>query len=926
MGDPSGDSSDDVLTATPLLETKLFVPKWRSGLVARPRLSDQIRRGLDRKLTVVSAPAGFGKTTLLVEWLASDRAHLDSVAWVSLDASENESALFWAYVIKALQRVNPSVGRRAYARLHAPQQSQMRSIVAVLINEIAAVDADFILILDDYHVIENATLHDEMSFLLDHLPPRMHVVVTCRSYPDLPLARFRARGELLELHANDLRFTANEASAFLNQTMSLDLSTTEMATLAARTEGWIAGLKLAALSLHGRADARGLVDAFTGGNRNVADYLVEEVLLAQPARVRAFLLDTSILDRLNGSLCEAVTGEENAQQLLVRLERENLFVVPLDERREWYRYHHLFAEVLRSLAAREDPGRVSTAHRRASGWFEQRGLSDDAVRHALDGGDPDRAARLLELERPAMDRSFRAARWLDRVRILPDDVVRVRPILSMSYAWALLNSGELEAVEDRLRDVERWLGASAAVRDGTGSSAAHAVDLDAAGIAALPVELKTARVYLAQALGDIPGTVENASQALNLIPADNDAARATGAALLGLAHWANGDLEVAFDTFADALACMRSAGEHLGAIRGTFVLGDIRVAQGRLQDAAAIYQRTLKLAKAQVSPGAIAETDELYQGLADVHREWRDLESAEKLLLDASETDEPREHGGNRQRWCMTMARVLQARGALDAALHLLDEAESLHVRDPLPRARPVAAMKARVWIEQGRLLDALGWVRERGLSTEDELIYIREFEHLTLARFLIASSGSAGSRTIISQALTLLDRLQAAAEAGGRTGSLIETLVLQAVSYHVMTDGHAALGALERALALAEPEGYVSVFVDEGHRMHDLLRTASARGRGGEYARHVLSAVNHRTLAATTRRPTPGADLIEPLTTREREILQLIAEGLRNQEIADRLFISAATVKRHIANTYGKLGVSHRTEALVRARELKLL
>ena len=928
MADSSRATSNHADSTSPgisLLETKLYVPvpKSRSSLVARPRLTGRLDPAAERKLTVVIGPAGFGKTTLLAEWIAGRTAPQREIAWVSLDPTENEPSLFWSYVIRALQKVQPNVGALAISRLRSPQPPPTESVLTDLINDLTAIDSDVVLVLDDYHVIDAAPVHESLTFLLDHLPPRMHVVIASRSDPPapVPLARLRARGELAEVRVGDLRFTNDEAAAFLNQVMALGLSTTDTAKLERRTEGWIAGLKLAALSMKGREDVRGFVDAFTGDNRYVADYLVDEVLQAEPEHIRRFLLGTAILDRLSGPLCDAVMGEAGSQALIENLERRNLFVVALDDRREWYRYHHLFADVLQALSVREDPDRARGYHRRASAWYDEHGSSSDAVRHAIAAEDLDRAAGLLEMTWPERDRSYQSGLWLTRVKALPDAVVRVRPVLSLGYAWALLNSGELEAAEPRLRDVERWMeAADTTARPDT----SQMVVTDAARFRSLPTELASARIYLAQALGGVPGTVEHAKRALDLIPEGDHAARSTGIALLALAYWARGELEAAHRTFTDALASMRLCGHGLDAIRGIFVLGDLRVGQGRLREAAKIYERGLQIAAEEVHPTP-PETDELHLGLSEVHREWGDLEAAARFLDTVTQLASQTAHRGNRQRWCTAMARILEARGDLSSALALLDEAESHNVRTPIPRVRPIPAMKARIWIAQRRSVEAMDWARAQNLSASDDLSYLREFEHVTLARLLVARHRPGGDERDLHDVVQLLDRLAIAAEQGGRTGSLIEILMLQSLAQEAMGNVRRGLDPLARALELAEPEGYLRVFVDEGSRMRDLLRHATSRGIAGDYTRRVLAGFDEPKPPATEVGRIAGGS-VQSLTTRELEILRLIAAGMRNQEIADLLSISAATVKRHIANAYGKLGATHRTEALVRAKEMNLL
>ena len=890
-------------TETALLETKLYVPRVAAGLVPRQRLVETFRRGTPSRLTVVVAPAGFGKTTLLTAWLAESPQ--TPHAWVSLEAGDNDPAAFWAYVIRALQKVHPDAGVQALSRLQSLQPATPESILTTMINEIDATERDFTLVLDDYHVIESAAIHEAMTFLVDHLPRRLRLVIASRAEPPLALARLRARGELTEVRAADLRFTGDETLSFLNQTMALDVSARDAARLEERTEGWIAGLKMAALSMRGR-DVRGFVDAFSGNHRYIADYLVEEVLQSESDLVRRFLLGTAMLDRLSGPLCEAVTGEREAQALLDTLERRNLFVVALDDRREWFRYHHLFAEVLRRQAVSTNPSGVRECHQRASGWFEARGAFGDAVHHAIDAADFERAADLLERAWPERNRSYESAKWLSRVKALPHDVLRARPMLGTGYVWALLNAGELETAERQLGEVDAWLQAPEP----------SDVALDDQRRRSLTTELAAARVYLAQSFGEVSRTLEHAKRALELVPEADHPARATGTALVALALWGSGDLEQAYGTFSDALEMMRSAGLVLDAIRGTFVLGDIRVVQGRLRHAERIYSRGLQLAT-ETPHGTAPETDELNLGLSELCSEWNDLERARGFLDAVTRATAQSKHTVNKLRWHTAMARIQAARGELDAALESLDEAERHERRDPIPRVRPIRAMRARVLLMLGRVDETVAWAAQANVSTGDEPSYLREFEHITFARILIARAGN-------DDAVVFLERLQTAARIGGRMGSLIEILVLQSLALHARGTMRGALDALAQALELAESEGYLRVFLDHGTSMRELLRQATARGLAGEYTRHVLMAFDSpKPAAPSNEKANAGA---QPLTPRELEILRLIAAGMRNQDIADHLSISAPTVKRHIANAYGKLGAGHRTEALVRAKELKLL
>jgi len=553
------------------------------------RLIEQLNEGVHRKVTLISAPAGFGKTTLLSEWVAGCGR---PAAWLSLDEGDNDPTRLLAYRVAALQTIAPNIGESALGVLQSPQPPPTESILTALLNEITTIEDDFVLVLDDYHVIDARAVDDALTFVLEHLPPRMHLVIATREDPNLPLARLRARGQLSELRATDLRFTSSEAAEFLNQVMSLNLSAEEIAALETRTEGWIAGLQLAALSMRGREDVPGFIRAFAGDHRYIVDYLVEEVLQRQPERIRSFLLQTSILDRLSGLLCDAVTDQEEGNVLLETLERGNFFVVPLDDKRHWYRYHHLFADVLYAHLMAEQPDQVSTLHRRASEWHEQNGLPADAIRHALAAEDFERAAGLIEMAWPAMDGRFQSATWLSWVKALPDELVRARPVLSVGYAWALLSGGELEAGEARLQDAERWLDTSADTSERPEAPSTEMVVVDEEQFRSLPASIATARAYHALAFGDVPGTAEYARRALDLLPEGDHLQRGQAAALLGLARWTSGDLEAAHRALADAMADFQMAGNLHFAISGTYGLADIRMAQGRLHEAVRTYDES----------------------------------------------------------------------------------------------------------------------------------------------------------------------------------------------------------------------------------------------------------------------------------------------------------------------------------------------
>ena len=787
----------------------------------------------------MSAPAGFGKTTLLAEWLAATPPSGRPAAWVSLDQGDNAPGLFWAYLIAALQTVRPRVGENARSLLHLPQPPPIESVLTTLINEINAIEDDFALILDDFHVIDAQPVHSAIAFLLDHLPPRMHLVIASRSDAALPLARLRGRGEVTELRAADLRFSPDEVAAFLKEVMSLDLSAGDVAALEGRTEGWIAGLQLAALSMQGREDVTGFIKAFAGDDRYIVDYLVEEVLQRQPEPVRNFLLQTSILDGLSGPLCDAVTGQKDGKGLLESLERGNLFVVPLDDKRQWYRYHRLFGDVLQAHSMEEQPDQIPVRHRRASEWYAHNGLLSDAVRHALAAEDFERAAGLIELTARAMLGSSQESTLLGWLQALPDELFRGRPVLSLYYAFT--SGVGTDTAEARLRDAERWLDATADTSERREAASAGMVVVAEEAFRSLPGAIPMARAYHAGALGDVPGTVKYARRALDLLPEDDYLSRGTAAALLGTAYWTSGDLEAAHRNFADGMAKLRTADNIPWVIMGTHVLADIRVAQGRLHDAVRVYEQSLQLATEQGDP--VWGTADLYVGISELQRERDDLEAATQQLVTSKELGE---HAGlpeTRHRWYVAMARVKEAQGDLDGAFDLLEEAERLYISGTDPDVRPVAALKTRVRVAQGRLAEPMGWVRERGLAVDDDLSYLREFEHITLAKLLIARYESEGEIRPVDEAMGLLASLLKAAEAGERTGSVIEILLLQALAHQAQGDVPLALVPLERALTLAEPEGYVRIFVDEGEPMRNLLRHAAAGGITAPYTQRLLSA-----------------------------------------------------------------------------------
>ncbi len=901
---------------TPILATKLYVPAHRTKAVFRTRLIDRLNEGLQGKLTLISAPAGFGKTTLVTEWVEEIKR---PTAWLSLDEGDKDPTRFLTYLVAALQMIAPTIGEGILGLLQSSPPVPAESILPALLNEIGTLANNFVLVLDDYHLIDAEPIDKALTFLLEHLPPQMHVVITTREDPRLPVARLRARGQLTELRAADLRFSLPEAAQFLNEVMHLSLSAADIASLETRTEGWIAGLQLASLSMRGRDDMTQFVRAFAGDNRYIVDYLVDEVLQRQPEQVQSFLLQTAILDRLNGSLCDAVTGQQESSARLETLERGNFFVVPLDDKRHWYRYHHLFADVLYAHLMEKQPDQLSMLHLRASEWYEHHGLTSDAIQHALTAKDFEHAARLIELVVPALRRNRQDATLLGWLKMLPDTVLQFRPVLSANYGGVLLARGELEDVEARLRNAEQWLDLTADVSKRSDSTTGERVVVDEEAFRLLPGSIAVWRAGLALVLGDVADTVKYARLALELVPEDDHLVRGGAAGLLGLAYWAIGDLEDAHRTFSDGMGSVQKAGHLFDTLNGAIALADIRISQGRLHEAMRTYERGLQLAMEQ-SEQLLRGTADLHGGMSELYLEHNDLLAATQRLLISKELGEQTGFPQNRSRWNVAMARIRKSEGDLDGALDLIQEAERLYVSDFFPNVRPVAALKTRVWVAQGRLGEAFGWVREKGLSVEDDLSYLREYEHITMARVLLAHYQSDHADHTILEAVRFLERLLQAAEVGERTGSVIEILVLQALAYQTQGDVSAALIVVQQALKLAEPEGYVRIFVDEGLPMRILLEKAAKQGIIPNYVRRLLTA-----FGKADDKPPVNQMLVEPLSERELDVLRLLGTDLDGPDIARQLIVSLNTIRTHIKNIYTKLGVNNRRAAVRRAEELDL-
>jgi LuxR family maltose regulon positive regulatory protein len=890
----------------PLLATKLHQPRPRTQLVPRFQLLERLRQGMAGALTLVSAPAGFGKTTLISQWLASTRV---PVAWLSLEPEDNEPTRFLTYLIAALQRLDPHLGAPALALLAPPQPAELETVLNVLANDLIDWQGeDFVLVLDDYHVVEAPPIHQALTYLVEHLPSQLHLIIATRADPPLPLARLRARGQLSELRVAELRFGPAESEIFLEEVMGLQLSPEDVATLQVRTEGWVAGLQLAALSLQGRDDASSLLGAFSGSHRFVLDYLSEEVLSRQPASVQTFLLSTSVLARLSGLLCDAVTGQAESQAMLEALERANLFVVALDEERRWYRYHHLFADLLRSRLHQTMPALVPDLHRRASAWYEQHDLIGDALHHARLAPDLDRAMRLVEEHTHELVFGGQTHTVLNWLASLPNELVRTHPRLCLSQALLLLFSGHLGEALQRLQEAEQ--------------AASHFTQ-------AFLNQVTTVQAYILFFQGDLARSVALAQQASDQLAERPVQVREATDLIAAHSRLLSGDVRRVEEQRVTRLPSPHSVGRDVFAMEvfvhltGTLLHARLLGLQGRLRQAAATYEQMVPLQGAY--EGGLFHPGYCF-GLGELLYEWNDLDAAEHLLEQGREV-----LGGPLTlaadaiaQGYASLARLYQARNNTTSSLAVLEAFLVLaDTRQFAPAQLAfVRAVRARLELMRGNLAAAVRWADASSFSVEDDPYFPREREYLTFVRVRIAQGREDPSVPFLSQALRLLERLLSDAEAKTRTDSVIEILLLQALAFSALGKGTKALAVLERVLTQAEPQGYIRLFVDEGEPIVTLLRQAYTGRITPDYVATLLSAAEAPNLPALT----PAGSLLEPLTEREREVLRLLVAGLSNQAISQELIVTVGTVKRHLNSIYGKLAVQSRTQAAARAQALHLL
>jgi LuxR family maltose regulon positive regulatory protein len=901
-----------------LLATKVSIPRTRPDRLARSQLLQRLNEGMARQLTLVSTPAGFGKTTLLADWATSTNR---AVAWLSLDPDDNDPVRLWSYMVAALDRACEGLSEQLLPLLTAPTPPSGQGVVTALISRLEAQPEELAVVLDDYHLIDETVIHDSLAFLMSHLPPQLHLVISSRSDPPLPLARLRAGNQLTELRAADLRFTPEEAAAFLQEVWKLDLSPEAVAALETRTEGWAAGLQLAALSLQRRPDSGGFLDAFTGTHRYVLDYLSEEVLERQPDRVRRFLLETSILERLSGPLCDAVTGGTDGQAMLEELERANLFLVPLDEERRWWRFHHLFADLLRARLGQLQPDLPPELHRRAAGWCEQHGLIDQAIRHALTAGDTPWATRLVEQhlgETLRRGESVTLQRWLS---LLPDEAVRSRPTLCLAESLMELHLGYLESVERLLEHAERAVDPQAERQE-------LKVPTDGGMVAQVPAAIALLRAELASARGDPERTADFARSALAQLAEEERGPRVWGRWLQLLADWMSGQMEKAEAGFAQILTDARTTADPHPLTTSCHTLGWVQQDRGRLGAALRTYREGLRFAT-EGDRFLPFHAGEAHVGIGQVLHARNQLDDALRHVTEGIELTRQVVEFRLPAFGLVSLAWIRRAMGDADGALVAIDEAcRLLPATDVVTMFSPAQTERAGLLLALERVEEAARWTKERGLTAEDEVSYPRERDYLVLARVLLAQSEPC-------RALGLLERLDALAASHGRVRSLIEIRALRSLALQAAGEHKDALTLLGEALALARPEGHVRVFADEGPPMAALLRSLiGTRQRARVVAGSgVATGHLHRVIRAfgpvgdPAGRAAPAATgLIEPLTDRELEVLRLLAAGRRNRDIAQELVVTVETVKKHISHIFDKLGAANRTQAVAHARTLGLI
>jgi LuxR family maltose regulon positive regulatory protein len=894
--------------ATPLLQTKLFIPQSRPGLVQRPRIIDKLNEGLQRGLTLISAPAGFGKSTILTEWVG---AIGHQVTWLSIDDGDNDLKRFFVYFILAIQKINPSLGEDVLPVLQAADNPQTEHLLTILINDIAATDEEITLVLDDYHLIENQDIHNGLKFLIDHIPPNLHLVIASRVDPPIPLTRLRARDQITEIRSRDLRFNQTETETYLNEHMGLDLATEDISALHKRTEGWITGLHLAALSMQDRNDKHEFITAFSGGHHYIIDYLVSEVLSRQTPEIQKFLLQTSLLDRFCAPLCDAVLEMTASASNIQRLNQTNLFLISLDDERNWYRYHHLFANFLTQRLRETESEIIPTLHQRASNWLEQNRYFPEAVKHSLNGEDYQHAAQLIEQLGPdmMMQNEFdQLAQWLDA---MPKKLVESVPWLCIIRAWMCDRWGQFDIGERFLQHAE------SAVDMSTSSTPNEAERIVRGQISAI-------RALYALKSAQIPQSIQHSKQALDYIPMDYFN-RGVALFSLGWAKEAQGDLAGAIRVYEDGRSASLAVGNRILAQVIILQIGKVQFIQGHLHQAAETLREANQF-KYERSNIKIPYASSASIGLAAIHREWNELDEALSYVQEGIEIGIASNVVDAITSGYASKALVHIARGDLDAAHQACNRAEEM-VRDtPNLEAETLSktlASRIRLNLAKNQLSEASRKVHDAGLNVDSEIENYLDIPHRILARVLIHSGRTNSASQELSDSHKMLAKVLKMTRSAGYSGEVIMTLVLQALAFEAQGIIDQSLNSLEKALVLAEPEGYIRTFIDEGAPMQALLQQVKTKGRLAAYVEMLLKAFDPQDTAVA---PAIDQKLVEPLSQREIEVLRMLGTELTGPEIAGELVISLNTLRTHTKNIYAKLDVGKRRAAVRRAKELELI
>ena len=883
----------------PIIATKLYFPPMRFKVVARPRLVEKLNAGMRGPLTLISAPVGYGKTTLMSEW----HARLESdfpAAWLSLDTNDNDQERFLKYLTAALESTKPGIVSNTASLLNSPQLPPLEAILTTFINDIDSCEADIVLVLDDYQAITDPTIHNALSFVLDHCPSKLHLVLLTRVDPTFPLARLRVRKELTEIRAADLRFTIGEIEDFLTNVMHIKLTTADINALEAQTEGWIAGLQLAALSIQGSDDFSTFMENFSGSHHYVVDYMIEEVLNRQPEEIKSFLLHTSILERMNAQLCNSLTHRTDSQSILEKLEISNLFVIPLDEQRQWYRYHHFFTDLLRNRLQHTHPEKIPELHHLASAWYQKNGFLAEALEHAISGAHYEDAAAMIENQGNSMLANGAWGQLLKWLKTLPDEIIQTRPLLAIFYIWGLLLSSQIEDVERRLIDLEHALG--------KGSFPIEENQI-------LNWHLQAIRGRVAYLSGDFQMAVDLTSEALDHLDEQEKTFRSILGITLGSSYFLAGELSDASRILAETQKVSQHADNLMYAIDAAGALAQIQEAQGNLREAAETYQEIIRLSQKHVNTNLMAA----FLNLGNVLYEWNKLDEAENRYQTCLEISEKIHSIDGTLFALLGLAKTSQAQGDDDRSAKFIRQAEQI-----LPNFSQsilglyAEALLAQLALSRGDLKTAENWADKHVLPAEESLIsnlFMRKVEYLTIARMMILQNQSV-------EAETFLEKVYNAAEAAGLFSCQFEALALISFARGQQNNTSGAMMALVQALEYAKPADYIRVFADVGDPFIELLQQAGLQSNLRVYAQKILSAISSAELNA----PTAGSNLPEALSERELEVLELLALGKTNKEIAQALFLATGTIKKHLNNIYSKLGVNNRTECTRRAQEIKLI